>query len=40
MRERSWLAKGTMFETVDSKSKSKPSITDCPKGRGEEELLE
>jgi hypothetical protein len=26
-----------MFETLDSKSKSKPSMTDEPKGRGDEE---
>ena len=31
------MAKGTMLETVDSKSKSKPSITELPKGRGEDE---
>jgi hypothetical protein len=35
MRARSWLAKGTMLETVLSKSKSKPSITALPNGRGE-----
>lgn len=33
MRERSVLAKVTVLETVVSKSKSKPSITEVPKGR-------
>jgi hypothetical protein len=33
MRLRSWLAKGTILETPDSKSKSKPSIAADPKGR-------
>ena len=33
MRERSWFAKGTMLDTPDSKSKSKPSMTALPKGR-------
>jgi hypothetical protein len=37
IKDRSWLANGTMFETLDSKSKSKPSMTDEPKGRGDEE---
>jgi hypothetical protein len=34
MRVLSWLAKEGMLETVDSKSKSNPSITAVPKGRG------
>jgi len=38
--DRSWFAKGTMFCTVDSKSKSNPSITEFPKGRGAEEEVE
>jgi hypothetical protein len=40
IRLRSWLPKAGMFETVDSKSKSNPSITAVPKGRGAEELEE
>lgn len=35
IKVRSWLANGTMFVTVLSKSKSKPSTTEVPKGRGE-----
>jgi hypothetical protein len=34
MRLRSWFAKAGMLLTVVSKSKSKPSMTDVPKGRG------
>jgi hypothetical protein len=40
MRERSYWLKAGMLETVDSKSKSKPSIMEVPKERGEEELEE
>jgi hypothetical protein len=38
--ERSWFAKGTMFCTVDSKSKSNPSMTELPNGRGTEDEVE
>lgn len=34
INSRSLLAKGTMLETFDSKSRSKPSITASSKGRG------
>jgi hypothetical protein len=34
MRDLSWLANVGMLETVDSKSKSNPSTTEVPKGRG------
>lgn len=37
MRERSWLAKGATLLTVASKSKSKPSTAEEPKGRSAEE---
>jgi len=40
IRLRSWLPKAGMLETVVSKSKSNPSITDLPKGRGADELEE
>lgn len=36
IRVRSWFAKAGMLDTVVSKSKSKPSITAEPKGRGTE----
>jgi hypothetical protein len=39
IRERSWLAKETRFEALDSKSKSKPSMAEEPKGRLVEELV-
>ena len=35
IRLRNWFAKAGMFETGASKSKSKPSITESPNGRGE-----
>jgi len=37
MRDLNWLPKAGILDTVDSKSKSNPSTTDCPKGRGMEE---
>lgn len=37
MRLRSRFAKGTVLETPDSKSKSKPSMAEEPNGRGVEE---
>jgi hypothetical protein len=37
IKERSWVANGTVLVTVDSKSKSKPSITAAPNGRGADE---
>lgn len=40
MRLRSWFANAGMFDTVDSKSKSNPSTTALPNGRGAEELEE
>ena len=40
MRLRSWFANAGILDTVDSKSKSKPLITEVPKGRGALELEE
>lgn len=37
MSDLSWLPKAGMLDTVDSKSKSNPSTTEVPKGRGMEE---
>ena len=40
IRDRSCCPKAGMLETVDSKSKSKPSTTLVPNGRGDDELDE